>query len=293
MKRYFRILASDRWINEETINRLRQVMPDPKGNLTYYHVRVRDDSPEYAAIVGILNDAGCVPYRFGSEYGPGVYDHRANFEYEPEDYASAHLFEMIPTHQLSHVNGRNENDLLRINVKSAKGKADLLTTHGGALLVSEGLKADLETENFIGLAFRPTVLVKGDYGTKFEELHWSKARRSRLWELTASLVLPPMAHRLRREGRPLSPNDQEWVDGEWQDGYVFEHGEYDGRPSFRGEAVEAMGLFDFALTYEPFGTAAEGKSPHMRALLMKRRAYDYIRIRFKRTYWLPFYLTDE
>jgi hypothetical protein len=293
LKRFFVIQAASDYVGDTVIARLREAHSTEQCDHLLYHVRVQDSSPEYAAIITILNDAGCVPYERGSEYGPGRFKHRANFEYEPKDYASADLFRMIPAHQLTHVDGRNEDQQLRINVKSAKGKADLLTTHGGALLASESLKADLEAENFIGLAFRPTVLVKGDYGTKFEELPWSKARRSRLWELTASLVLPPMAHRLRREGRPLSPNDQEWVDGEWQDGYVFEHGEYDGRPSFRGEAVEAMGLFDFALTYEPFGTAAEGKSPHMRALLMKRRAYDFIRKRFKRTYWLPFYLTDK
>jgi hypothetical protein len=292
VRRFYEILASRRLVGAEVIQQLAETYSTPKCDEVAYHVRVRDDSPEYAAIIKILNDAGCVPYRLGSKYGPGVYSHNANYEYEPEDYAQAFLYRAVCSRDMKHTFGRNQSGFIRIHRRQLKSKGDFLNAEF-QMVVSDCLKQVLESHSFAGLAFRPTVLVRGESRDSLTELSWEDVRHHPFWELTSELTLPPLAHRQMRGGDTRSPQSSEWDQGVWHGGFRYDEGEYDGRPGFLRESISEMEPFDFAHTYEPYQASVELKGWHHRALLFSKKAYEFFSERFPKTYWWPFYLKDK
>lgn len=236
----------------------------------------------------ILEEAGCRPWGLGDKPGPNTYHTRPNYDYEPEDYELADLFRLTPDASLHHTRGRSSEGCLRIHRRSTTGKGDLVGSSTGNPLVSESLKQEMESQNFRGLAFRPTIVVTGESWEELEQIPWSRARRSPLWELTSTVMLPHVSPRcklLDEDGKPI-------IDDDWSHGlFLVEDVHPAGELHYLRQHIDQLEPFDFALTYEPF-RISHRPNEYNRELVMSRRAYDFFRAKKHRIYWRPVYIDE-
>ncbi len=291
MIRYLQIALGKEDVGDKVFQCLCKLAPKRIPSSCNFDARLRDDSPECAAVLHILEQAGLRPRGKFEKPGPGQYSCYPNYDYEPEDFERADLFTMTPIAYLQHIYGRTPEGAMRIHRRSTTGRGDLLAGANYGSLVSGSLKEELESQGFVGLAFRPTVVVQGDLVANMVEIPWSKARRSPLWELSSTVVLPRLSPRCKLvndRGEPIKDND-------WSKGVFLPEDEFpSGQLHYRRCDIERLPAFDVAYSYEPFGyTRQPHLFPHRHRLVMSRRVYDFFCSKPYRIGWRPVYYDDE
>ncbi len=288
MKRYLRISSAKEDVGDEVFLHLCNLAPKRIPSSCNFDARLRDNSPECAAVLQILEQAGLRPRGKFEKIAPGQYECYPNYKYEPSDFDRADLFWMIPYADLKSYWRHTPGGVFRIARKALTGKRNLIAGSRFSSLVSESLRAELEAQNYSGLVFRPTVVVQGKSYKELEEVPWSKMRREPYWELSSSVVLPPLSPRctlMNDRGERIKNDD-------WSRGVLLIEDEFpSGQLHYLRSDIEKMPPFDLAYTREPLGYYK--LTIHDRRLVMSRRVYEFFRSKPYRIGWRPVYIDDE
>ncbi|MCW5768312.1 MAG: hypothetical protein KIT19_06485 [Phycisphaeraceae bacterium] len=282
MRRFLRLTASKHEIGEDAFARLARIVPGEYS--ATFHARVLDSSPECMEVLRVLAEAGCVAHGKYEPSAPGKFSLWPNYEYEQVDLDRADYFQMLVHADVETRYGRSPEGLLNLKQVRWAKKGPLLATGVKARIVSTPLRAELEAQGFAGMTFRPTRVVKGELLAELQEVPWDKVGCEPYWELTSSIVLPPLSPRcllMNEKGERV--REESWSKRAYLMEDQFPAGEFHYR---RGD-LAGIPPFDVAQTREPLVAGSDQN------LVLSRRVYDFINTRRLKCMWLPVYVDDD
>lgn len=282
MKRFLRLTASRHEIGEEVFTRLVRAVPGEYS--ATFNARLRDNSPECMEVLRVLTEAGCVAHGKFEPSAPGKFSLWPNYENEQIDLDRASFFQMIPHSNVMTRYGRGPEGLLNLEHGGWERKGPLLATGVKARIVSTPLRSELEAEDFVGMIFRPTRVVKGELLAELQEVPWDKVGCEPYWELASSVVLPPLSPRcLLMNEKGDRVREESWS----KRAYLMEDQFPAGEFHYRRVDLAGMPPFDVAQTREPLVAGSDQN------LVLSRRVYDFISTRRLKCMWLPVYVDDD
>lgn len=179
----------------------------------------------------------------------GAYTHHTHHHYEPSDFNSAPLLQLMTQKRLfKGINCGDRDELGRVWLPASEAKPTIKTLSiflRPWIVVSDRTRHILENRDLVGLKFDP-VTIKG---------HSVYASADPFWELRSTITLPRMVNAVRN----LAVTCESYVP----------KGQY-GEFHYRQGDLQALGPFDIAFTAEPFGGAVPNPK-----LIISQRFYQH------------------
>lgn len=235
---------SGRFIAPEAYERLVGEFPQfvvpPKGTTySYFEVELPADDPRLAEVMHFIeHEAGVKPCIYKSER-KGLEEHRAFFvdtryEYDKPDLQNAAFLEVCARRPMGGYINEGWDQCVLIDVQR---NHPMIGTVGSFsyMCCTASIRADLESENFVGLDFLPIEVLDPPH------------RSEDFWRIWSSRSMP-------RTCMPLVDDEGAPVKDDYSTGCWRDEDTSTGPLSYRASDLAAMSGVDFALTAEKWNT---------------------------------------
>jgi len=263
--------------HKDLIAKLYQLVPEAANPYGMFHPRLPELDPRLPQVFALLEQAGVhrlpSPSTKEAENNPcGYYTTGRVHAFSKQEYQRASYLWLRQLDQRHFVpaDTRNEQRELLVEDRGGSSKRTLLASVT-ALLARERFCQLLDAEGFVGLAYRPCHLCRvasrpaAKGGPSCRVRPWKEGRR--MFEIWPSLDLPPM----------YDPQVERWTGmpdyapGRQGPGQFRNPGYADFQPAYTVTALDAVGPFDIARTWEYLWQY----QPDVRTHIVSQRFYRF------------------
>jgi hypothetical protein len=292
-------------VGSELIRRLAEIHLEGLRSTGWWGIQLPLDDPRVSRCIRMLADVGFTPWT--QTFRPFVkgreYSITIERQYNESDLAPCRLLDLSTFDSADSYPARR-NGHLRIYLPEKgdqtrfNAKADIQGTgesHHYTLIVSDRVRRLIEALNLREVGFKATFVIpppKSEVDKRDEEamLPWDGFGEP-WWELTSSVILPPMSSRAFL----VSAKGERVVD-HFSDGCYLKDGidnldaiTWPAEPKYLAKDVDAIGEFDVAHTFEWFGP----KAPYLgRLVIVSSRFFQFCREHKLKTYFVPVRVHD-
>jgi hypothetical protein len=288
MKSVAKIHASILENDSHVLAELRRLFPFARDDSSF-EVSLALDDPRLQAVLQTLGDKKLVCRKLGTPRIKGGYTYELRRRYETGDFDAPDYLQVKHEVLISDDSERDNQGRLVLEAWRLMPALRMGCMLFNTTIVSDEIRRLMEAERLVGIAFKELVLTPSaetrtladDKGRIFREVtpedqdHIEK--QGRYWELTSSVLLPPMpADRVVRH----FPDDDMHVAG-------IRDGDYFDKEIHYASAIRKIKPFDFALTHEIFGAKSWQQFPGERWPVVSQRFRQFCMAHRLKVSWVP------
>lgn len=272
------------------IEEFRELFPFGKYHAGF-RVQLPPDDPRVEAVLDAFQKRAIPKVNHSIRPKPPIeYTFESRRQYDQGDFDNSDYLQLKPEVFVSDESSRDDRGRLVLEAWHLMPALRMGCVLFNATVVSDEIRRRMESERLVGIAFKELVLTPSaetrtladEKGHIFREVTPGEQnhieKQGRYWELTSSVILPPMPpDRVVRH----FPDDDVHVAG-IRDGEYF-----DKEIHYPTSAIRKLEPFDFALTHEIFGAKSWQEFPGERWPIVSQRFRQFCLAQKLKVSWIP------